>query len=92
MPFNTVYDRSQRAVDKAKKIWIDVDLAKGKGKEQEKDNSKVTLGCKVVLDVALLYSLKVSVTVRIGKELGEHFINVISRKSSAVDMWMIVGP
>ena len=57
-----------------------------------KDNSKVTMGCKVVLGVALLYSLKVSVMVRTGKELGEHFVNIISRKSSAVDVWMIVGP
>ena len=40
MPFNTVYDGSQRAVDKAKEIWRDVDLAKGKGKEKEKGRER----------------------------------------------------
>ena len=73
-------------------IWRRV-RARGRRRRREgKDNSKVTLGCKVVLGVALLYSLKVSVMVRTGKELGEHFVNVISRKSSVIDVWMIVGP
>jgi hypothetical protein len=34
-----------------------------------KDNSRATLGCKVVPEVTLLYSLTVSVTVRTSEEL-----------------------
>ena len=73
-------------------MWTWRRVRAGRRRREGKDNSKVTLGCKAVLEVALLYSLKVSVTVRTGKELGEHFVNVISRQSSVVDVWMIVGP
>ena len=73
-------------------MWIWRRVRARRRRREGKDNSKVTLGCKVVLGVALLYSLKVSVTVRTGKQLGEHFVNVISRQSSVVDVWMIVGP
>ncbi|KIJ95692.1 hypothetical protein K443DRAFT_11200 [Laccaria amethystina LaAM-08-1] len=37
MPFNAAYDGSLRAVDEAKEIWTDVDLARSKGKEKERE-------------------------------------------------------
>ncbi|KIJ91240.1 hypothetical protein K443DRAFT_14565 [Laccaria amethystina LaAM-08-1] len=36
MPFNAAYDGSLRAVDEAKEISRDLDLARGKGREKEK--------------------------------------------------------
>jgi hypothetical protein len=36
MPFNAAYDGSLRAVNEAKEIWRDLDLARGKGREKEK--------------------------------------------------------
>jgi hypothetical protein len=50
-------------------IWIWRGVRAGRRSREGKDNSKVTLGCKVVLEVALLYSLKVLVTVRTRQEL-----------------------
>lgn len=40
MPINAAYDGSQRAVDEVKEIWRDVYLAKGKGREKQKEKGR----------------------------------------------------
>ncbi|KIJ90326.1 hypothetical protein K443DRAFT_686831 [Laccaria amethystina LaAM-08-1] len=40
VPYNAAHDGSLRAVDEAKEVWRDVDLARGKGREKEKGRER----------------------------------------------------